>query len=71
MKIELDKSALITLVNGIEPYYSLFDNQIVSSCGSFSGSQGTWSWNKSNLKELSEEELYTLYLLCKDSWEGL
>ena len=64
MKIELDKTDLINLVNGVVPGYDLFDNPTVKKCGRYNASYGTWSWN-SELDNLSEVELYDLYKLCK------
>lgn len=66
MKLELDKEDLISLVMGKVPNYAA-----MVKCGDLgwgSDNRG-WQWYESKLKELSEEELYDLYLLCKNSWE--
>ena len=68
MKVDLDKKALVDLVNGTSPNYDLFDNPLIKLCGTFNGSYGTWSWNKDNLEKCSEEQLYDLYKLCRSSW---
>lgn len=69
MQVELDKVDLVNLVSSIGPYYSLFHNPLVSKFGEWQGGQDRWAWNKYMLKELSEEDLYYLYLLCKNSWK--
>ncbi len=69
MKIELDKKGLIDLVNGTSPYYDLFNDSRIKLCGSYNDSYGTWSWKNYELKKLSEEQLYSLYKLCRNSWD--
>lgn len=69
MKVELTKQDLISLVKGIEPYYSVFDNPIVKKCGSYAGGFSSgWDWDEYRLEELTENELWDLYILCRDSW---
>jgi len=67
MKVDLDKKALISLVCGETPYYSLFGNALVRLCGNYDDNRG-WSWNKRELEKRSEEELYVLYQACRNSW---
>ena len=69
MKVDLSKQDLIYLVKGVSPFYSMFDNPLIARTGSFNGSLGKWNWNYSELNLLSEEELYNLYLTCKNSWK--
>lgn len=68
MLVELDKKGLIDLVSGSSPHYDLFEHPTVKKCGTFNGSYGSWSWHLHELKELSEVELYKLYIMCSDSW---
>ena len=69
MNVELDKSGLISLVRGTEPYYSIFEHPLVKKCGNWNGGLADkWSWN-GNLEILSEEELFEVYNLCKESWK--
>ncbi len=68
MLLELNKDMLIDLVCGTSPNYSIFEHPIVKKCGDYNGSYGTWSWN-SELKELSESELFDLYKLCVESFK--
>lgn len=70
VKIYIDKKkVLIHLICGVEPNYSIFENELVKACGTFNGSYGTWSWNKGKLKELKKKQLAELYLLCRESWK--
>jgi len=68
MKVELDKIALISLVCGEQPYYSIFEHPVVKKCGSYNGSHDEWRWFHYELEKLSEQELYDLYILCRESW---
>lgn len=67
MTITLEKEDLISLVKGNSPYYSEFNNPLILKAGhSYSDQYGKTSW--SNLNNLSKDELYELYLICKNSW---
>lgn len=69
MQIELTKSIAIDLLKGVKPDYSVM-NEIPKDLGDFSGSYGEWHWN--NFKEdipYTTEEIYNLYLTCKNSWK--
>ena len=69
MKLELDKEDLMALVKGTSPYYNVFENPLVKKCGSWTGGHvDKWSWG-SGLDSLSDEDLYKLYNICKDSWK--
>jgi len=68
MKLDLDKTGLTSLVCGISPNFSLFENALVKRCGAYNGSYGTWSWDDDELEKLTEHQLYDLYLLCKNSY---
>ena len=69
MLVKLDKKALISLVSGQQPNYSLFEIPTVKKCGRYSGSYDEWVWHNYILEELSEQELYELYVLCRNSFE--
>ncbi len=70
MQVDLDKIDLVNLVASTAPYYSLFTNPLVTKFGKyFGGQEDRWSWDKHMLKELTEQELYDLYQLCKNSWK--
>ncbi|MFA5409375.1 MAG: hypothetical protein WC343_11445 [Bacilli bacterium] len=68
MKVELEKKDLIALVNGTSPYYNAFEIPLVKENGYYmAGHVEKWCWN--SLKELTEEELWELYNICKNSWK--
>ncbi len=67
MKIKLDRKGLEILVNGSQPYYSEFDNPLVKKAGhDYSDQYGITSWK--SLQNLTDDELYQLYLICRNSW---
>ena len=67
MKIELDRKGLEILVAGSEPDYNEFDNPLVKKAGhDYSDQYGRTSWR--NLSELTDEELYKVYIICRNSW---
>lgn len=70
MVVELDKGDIISLVMGVTPYYSVFEHPRVKSNGSYTGGfVDKWGWDKTSLQTLSENELYELYIICKNSWK--
>lgn len=62
MKIDLNKEDLIRLVCGTDPSHKQMKNKTVDYCGKYSGSYGTWWWDKDKLSEYSEEDIYKLYV---------
>ena len=67
MKIELDRKGLEILVAGSEPDYNEFDNPLVKKAGhDYSDQYGRTSWR--NLSELTDDELYEVYVICRNSW---
>lgn len=67
MLIELDRKDLESLVRGNYPNYSEFNNSLVKKAGhSYNDQYSKTSWN--SLGALSDNELYELYLLCRNSW---
>ena len=67
MKIELDRKGLEILVAGSQPNYNEFDNPLVKKAGhKYYDQYGTSSWY--NLNTLTNEELYKLYIICRNSW---
>lgn len=68
--LQIDKSDLVNMVCGIEPYYSVWDNRLVSDNGGPSGPRGDeWKWNICKLDECNKEQLIEIYTLCKKSWK--
>ena len=69
MKIELDRKGLEILVNGSEPYYDAFNHSLIIKAGHcYYDQYGTTRWER--LKDLTDEELYEVYLICRDSWKN-
>lgn len=68
MTLELNRTDLLSLAKGSKPYYTAFDNELVVKAGHcYSDQYGTTTW--SNLSSLNDEELYQLYIICRDSWK--
>lgn len=66
MLVELNKKDLLFLVKGTSPSYNLFDDSVVKSCGTYSGSYDRWDWLDSSLNKLTESELWSLYVKCSN-----
>jgi len=63
MLIDLDKKALINLVRGTVPDYECM--QDLKEYGSFTGGMvDRWDWGWGVFDDLSEEEIYNIYLRC-------
>jgi hypothetical protein len=67
--LKIGKDTLIDLVFGVGPNFNIFKNPTVARCGKYNGSYGSWSWDMVELNKLTEDELYDLYKLCRDSWK--
>lgn len=68
MKIELERTELESLVIGKPPHYNVFDNPLVKKAGHrYSDQYSSTSW--SSLGDLTDKELYELYIICKNSWD--
>lgn len=71
MTINLSKTDLINLVKGIKPSYDILDNPLIKNNGYYIGGfVDNWYWNN-NLENLSEEQLFEIYQLSKNSWSYL
>jgi hypothetical protein len=68
MKQDLTKQDLTNLVKGVAPFYNLFLNPLVRKSGDYNGSHDKWTWHYGFEKDLTEQELWDLYVLCRDSW---
>lgn len=70
MTIELTKNVAIDLLKGTTPNYSVM-HKIPKDLGHYVGGfVDEWEWcNFSDKVPYSAEELYDLYLICKNSWE--
>ena len=66
MKKNLDKTDLISLVKGTTPDYSIMDDDLIKFCGQMVGAPNEkWQWG--SLRRLSEETLWDVYCMCKES----
>lgn len=66
MTIELNKDDLVTLVNGSEPPYGQMNKYVKMGVGSYIGGfVDRWSWDEFALEELTEEQLYNIFLDCR------
>ena len=69
MIVDLDRKDIISLLTGSQPNYSVID-KIPEEFGYYVGGFNIWRWN--NISEnvsYSDEQLYDLYLMCKNSWK--
>lgn len=69
MKLDLDREDLISLAKGQTPNYSVMGNSKIKPHGSFSGSYGQWDWNYCSFEKCSDEEIFEIYSICKQSWK--
>lgn len=73
MLVDLNIKDIISLVNTTIPHYGLLDDLRVRPYGEMSiapydtniPKYARWAWNNKALNKLSEEELFSLYNLCK------
>lgn len=68
MLIELTQKDLVNMVSGVYPHESIMNHWMVEGRGKLLD-ESSWYWNKRILSNLNEQELWDLYVLCKDSWE--
>ena len=70
MKVELDRKDIIALLRGTTPYYSVMD-KIPEDLGYFVGGfNHEWHWKYITEDcPYTDEYLYDLYLMCKNSWK--
>jgi len=69
MILDLDKKDLISLVKGISPYDSVWNNPLINENGDYSASYSNWDWNYGTFENCSEEKIYEIYMICKNSWK--
>jgi len=65
MKIELDQEDLVNLLCGIDIHLSLVDHPKIKLLGSYNNTTGEWDWDRFELEDCDEDELYELYKICK------
>lgn len=70
MKAELDKKDLVSLIKGTSPAYSLFEDELIKSCGHYVGGfVDEWQWDEFALGRLSDNQLLELYRKIKEANE--
>ncbi len=68
MTVTLDKADLISLVRSKEPAYSAMEHELVKPFGSYIGGHADqWKWGP-DFGALTEQQLWDLYCVCRDSW---
>lgn len=68
MTVNLDRQDIISLLKGTNPYYSVMD-EIPKELGSYTGGLiNDWEWYFDENVPYTDEQLYELYLMCKNSW---
>ena len=70
MIVDLDSKDIISLLTGSQPNYNVI-NKIPEELGYYVGGfVNDWRWNYiSENVSYSDEQLYDLYLMCKNSWK--
>ena len=70
MLVDLDRKGIISLLTGCKPNYNVID-KIPKEFGSYVGGfVNDWEWNNINENvPYTDEQLYDLYLICKNSWK--
>ena len=70
MIVDLDRKDIISLLTGSQPNYSVIDKIPEEFGYYFGGFVNDWRWNDiSENVSYSDEQLYDLYLMCKNSWK--
>lgn len=67
MTAELSRRDLIRLVYGIYPPYEVFEHPLVKRTGQYIGGfVDKWLWDTQAIADLTENDLWNLYVLCRD-----
>jgi len=70
MKVELDRDDLVSLVKGTYPSYEIMDSPLIRLSGKYVGGfHDKWVWNDKFSPVLTEDNLWEMYNICKDSWK--
>ena len=68
MNVELDRKDIISLLRGTTPAWSVMDKIPKELCSYVGGFVDGWHWNYiSENVPYSDEYLFNLYLICKNS----
>ena len=67
MIVELTTKELLSLVRGTAPSYDVYKNSLVKKGGAHVGGfADEWRWGP-GLEDLTDEQLWELYIICKES----
>ncbi len=70
MKFVLDKDDIICLLKSKTVPYEKIDEFSNKEWGHFIGGfDDRWEWNTAKLRELSEEQLFSIYYFLKNYWK--
>jgi hypothetical protein len=64
-KIALDRVDLISMAKGMKPHHEISE---LMDIGHFD-SNAEWKWNWDAFKDLSDIDIYNIYIMCKNSWK--
>lgn len=67
IETKLDHEDLKTLVCGATPSFDLIKHDFVKTKGKFSEDYDIWQWDMEVIEKCTDEELWELYRLCKNS----
>jgi hypothetical protein len=66
MIVDLEREDLINLVKGTSPSYAVMEDKLVSLCGRYTGGHSdTWAWKFAFFVDITDKELWDMYLMCK------
>jgi len=76
MKAELQKRDLIFLIrNTVPPRHMVDGDHLINKCGTYISYQSylgvftlRWEWYDLALQNLTEEELWQIYTICRDAY---
>jgi len=68
LKLDLDKNDLISLIKGTDPNLNVMEHPKIRYRGSYREPYGRWDWNYGAFEKCTEEEMYEVYKICKNSW---
>ena len=68
MKLDLDRNDLISLAKGTWPNYSVMNEKVIKENGKMDGQGNSWRWDFLAFQNMSDQDIYETYLMCKNSW---
>ena len=71
MLVNLDRDDLISLAKGTMPNYSVMNHPKIKKHGYMGGPHGDeWKWKWNAFENCTDEEIWEIYQLCKNSWKN-